>query len=105
MKGHQPIHIHRAIPRRTRTSPTIGGNEIAGSDTNEVNLKFVVKYREAAKRKQKFFETEEEAIEFARTKNPNFRRDPIQETEAQASARVLLGCTNKLRARGKTIQD
>ena len=103
MKGHQPIH--RAIPRRTRTSPTIGGNEIAGSDTNEVNLKFVVKYREAAKRKQKFFETEEEAIEFARTKNPNFRRDPIQETEAQASARVLLGCTNKLRARGKTIQD
>jgi len=103
MKGHQPIH--RAIPRRTRTSPTIGGNEIAGSDTNEPHLKFVVTYREAAKRKQKFFETEEEAIQFARTKDPNFRRDPIQDSEAQASERVLLECTNKLHAHGKTITD
>jgi hypothetical protein len=104
MKAHQPI-IHRAIPRRTRTSPTIGGNGIADSDRNGLNLQFVVKYRESAKHKQKVFETEEEAIEFARTKDPSFQRDPIQETEAQASARVLLECTNKLRAYGKTIQD
>jgi len=103
MKGHQSMH--RTIPRRTRTSPTIGGNGIAGSDTNQLNLQFVVKYREAAKHKQKVFETEDEAIQFARTQDPNFRPDPIQETEAQASARLLLECTNKLRAHGKTVAD
>ena len=59
MKGHQSMH--RAIARGAGISPTIAGNEIAGSDTNEPHLKFVVTYREAAKRKQKFFETEEEA--------------------------------------------
>src|SRR5439155_19333192 len=83
MKGHQSMH--RTISRRTQTSPTIGGNGIAGSDTNQLNLQFVVKYREAAKHKQKVFETEDEAIQFARTQNPNFRPDTIQETEAQAS--------------------
>ena len=96
--------MHRAIARGAGISPTIAGNEITGSDTNEPHLKFVVSYREAAKRKQKAFETEEEAIEFARTKNPNFRRD-IQDTEVQASARMLLDCTNRLNARGKTIKD
>jgi hypothetical protein len=104
MKAYQPT-IHRAIPRGTGISPKAGGNEIAGSDTNEPHLKFVVNYREAATHKQKVFETEEEAIQFARTKNPNFRRDSIQETKAQASARVLLECTNKLKAHGKTIAD
>ena len=64
-----------------------------------------MKYREAAKRKQKVFEKEEEAIQFARTKNPNFQRDPIQNIEAQASARMLLECTNRLNAYGKTIKD
>ena len=104
MKAHQ-LTLNGATPHRTRTLPTIGGNGIASSDTNELNLQFVVKYREAAKHKQKVFGTEEEAIEFARTKNPSFRCDPAPETEAQASARVLVECTNKLRAHGKTIQD
>lgn len=104
MKAHQ-LTLNGATPHRTRTLPTIGGNGIASSDTNELNLQFVVKYREAAKHKQKVFETEEEAIEFARTKNPGFRCDPAPETEAQASARVLVECTNKLKAHGKTIQD
>jgi hypothetical protein len=103
MKGHQPMH--RTIPRKTGISAKTGGNEIMGSDTNEPQLKFVVTYREAAKRKQKVFETEEEAIQFARTKDPNFRHDPIQDLEAQASERGLLECTNKLRAHGKTIAD
>jgi hypothetical protein len=49
------------------------------------------------------FETEGEAIEFTRTKNPNFGRD-IQNADAQASARMLLDCTNRLNARGKTIK-
>jgi hypothetical protein len=103
MKGHQSMH--RAISRKNGTSPTTRRNEIVCSDTNEAHLKFVVTYREAAKRKQKFFETEEEAIQFARSKDPNFRRDPIQDPEAQASARALLECTNKLSAYGKTIAD
>jgi hypothetical protein len=60
--------------------------------------------REGTKRKQTAFETEEAATEFARTKNPNFRRD-IQEADVQASARMLLDCTNRLNARGKTIKD
>ena len=102
MKGHP---MYRTILRRTRTSATMGGNGINGSDTNELNLQFVVKYREGAKPKEKIFETEEEAIQFARTKDPNFRCDPIQETEAQASARVLSECKNKLNAHGKTIAD
>ena len=76
-----------------------------GNEANQTHLKFVVKYREAAKRKQKLFEKEEEAIQFARTKNPNFRGDPIQGEEAQASVRMLLECTNRLNAYGKTIKD
>jgi len=104
MKAHQ-LTLNGATPHRTRTLPTIGGNGIASSDANELNLQFVVKYREAAKHKQKVFETEKEAIQFARTKDPNFGRDPIEDSEAQASERVLLECTNRLSAHGKTIQD
>ena len=104
MKAHQ-LTLNGATPHRTRTLPTIGGNGIVSSDTNELNLQFVVKYREAAKHKQKVFETEEEAIQFARTKDPNFRHDAIQNSEAQASERVLLECTNRLSAHGKTLQD
>ena len=60
--------MHKVIPRTTPISPTIGESEIPGSEANQPHLKFVVKYREAAKRKQKVFEKEEEAIQFARTK-------------------------------------
>ncbi len=97
--------MHKAVPPTSASSPIIGESEISVSEANQPQLKFVVKYREAARRKQKVFEKEEEAIQFARTKNPNFRRDPIRETEAQASARVLLECTNRLNAYGKTIKD
>jgi hypothetical protein len=40
--------MHKAIPRTTAISPTIGESEIAGSEANQPHLKFVVKYREAA---------------------------------------------------------
>jgi len=96
---------NKAISYTTAISPTIGESEIAASEAKQPHLKFVVKYREAAKRKQKVFEKVEEAIQFARTKNPNFQRDPIQEIEGQASARMLLECTNRLNAYGKTIKD
>jgi hypothetical protein len=97
--------MHKAVSLTSASSPIIGESKISVSEANQPQLKFVVKYREAARRKQKVFEKEEEAIQFARTKNPNFRRDPIRETEAQASARVLLECTNRLNAYGKTIKD
>src|SRR4030095_4620679 len=74
------------------------------SDANQPQLKFVVSYREDAKRKHKAFETEDEAIDFVRTKNPNFRRD-VHDADAQASERILLDCSNRLNARGKTIKD
>lgn len=93
------------IPTTIANAPTPRKIELQSSHANQPHLKFVVGYRETAKRKQKVFETEEDAIQFARTKNPNFRRDPIRETEAQASARVLLECTNRLNAYGKTIKD
>jgi len=95
------VSMHKAISPTSAISPTTGPS----SETNQLRLKFVVTYREAARRKQKVFEKEEEAIQFARAKNPNFRRDLIQDTEAQASARMLLECTNRLNAYGKTIKD
>jgi len=97
--------MHKATPCTTAISPTMGESEVPCSEAIQPHLKFVVNYREAAKRKQKVFEKEEEAIQFARTKNPNFRRDPIQDIEAQASARMLLECTNRLGAYDKTIKD
>src|SRR5438270_12328356 len=97
--------MHKATPHTSAISPTNGASEIPGSEANQLHLKLVVNYGEAAKRKQKVFEKEEEAIQFARTKNPNFRRDPIQDIEAQASARMLVECTNRLNAYGKTIKD
>jgi hypothetical protein len=96
--------MHPNIPPTIASAPPTRKVEIRSSDANQLQLKFVVKYREGTKRKQMAFETEEEAIGFARTKNPNFRRD-IQEADVQASARMLLDCTNRLNARGKTIKD
>ena len=97
--------MHPTIPATIANTSTPRKIEIQSGNANQPHLKFVVSYREAAKRKQKVFEREEAAIKFARTKNPNFRRDPIRETEAQASARLLLECTNQLNAYGKTIKD
>ena len=77
--------------------------ESPSSDGNYPHLEFVVRYREAAKCRQKTFKTEEEAIEFARTKNPNFRHDCTQ--EPQASTPMVLECTNRLNGHGKTIKD
>ena len=97
--------MHKAISPTSAISPITGESEISVSEANHLQLKFVVTYREAARRKQKVFGKEEEAIQFARAKNPDFRHDAIQDTEAQASACMLLECTNRLNAYGKTIKD
>jgi hypothetical protein len=96
--------MHPNVPPTIASAPPTRKVEIRSTDANQPQLKFVVKYREGTKRKQMAFETEEEAIEFARIKNPNFRRD-MQEADVQASKRMLLDCTNRLNARGKTIKD
>ena len=96
--------MHPTIPHTITIAPTRQKIEIGSSDANQLHLKFVVSYRNAGKRKQKVFETEEEAIKFARTKNPNFRRD-TEGAEAQAAARMLLDCTNRLNVHGKTIEE
>jgi len=97
--------MHEATPHMTAISPTVGESEVPGREANQLHLKFVVNYREGAKRKQKVFGKEEGAIQFARTKSPNFRRDPIQDIEAQASELMLLESTNRLNAYDKTIKD
>jgi hypothetical protein len=42
--------MHKAFAGTTAISPTIGESEIPGSEANQMHLKFVVNYREAAKR-------------------------------------------------------
>jgi integrase-like protein len=96
--------MHPVVSPTMANEPTTRKAEIPSSDANQPQLKFVVSYREAAKRKHKAFETEDEAIDFVRTKNPNFRRD-VHDADAQASERILLDCSNRLNARGKTIKD
>lgn len=86
------------------SAPTAQKIEIGSSEVNQLNLKFVVSYREDGKRKQKAFETEEEAIQFARIQNPNFGRD-TEDAEAHAAARILQDCTNKLNSYGKTVEE
>ena len=44
------------------------------SDSNRPHLKFVVNYREAAKRKRTFFETKDAADSFAAFKNAELKR-------------------------------
>jgi hypothetical protein len=67
--------------------------------------KMEIRRRDAAKRKQTAFVMEEEAVKRAPKTNPNFRRDPIQDTGAQATGHLLLECTNRLNVFGKTIKD
>src|SRR5260370_37911971 len=84
---HDSGRMHKATPH-DRNLPSMGESEIAGSEADQPHLKFVVNYREGAKPKQKVFEKEEEAIQFARARNPHFRRDPIQYLEGQTSSRM-----------------
>jgi hypothetical protein len=97
--------MHSMIPSTIAIAPTKAKMKIRRRDANQPHLKFVVNYREAVKPKQTAFVTEEEAVKRAPKKNPNFCRDPIQDTGAQATAHMLLECTNKLNAFGKTIKD
>jgi integrase len=76
------------------------------SDTNRPHLKFVVNYREEKKRKRTFFETKEEAADFARIKNAELKRNGIEGAEFPTSLRVMAhDCAERLHKFGKTISD
>jgi hypothetical protein len=97
--------MHPTLLPAITGAPTTKKIDMPSSDANQPRLRFIVNYREASKGKQKIFATEEEAIAFARTKNPDFRRDLIREPEAEEYARTLAECANKLNGYGKTIKD
>jgi len=69
-------------------------------------LKFVVNYREAGKRKRKFFETKEQAESFAAFKNAELRKFGVEGAEFSSRLREEAAeCVERLRAYGKTLTD
>lgn len=69
-------------------------------------LKFVVNYREAGKRKRKFFETRKEADAESALRAARFEAAGKEGTELTALLRVMAkDCAERLKERGKTIAD
>src|SRR5438067_7985349 len=70
------------------------------------HLRFVVGFRQSGKRSQKFFETKEEAKDFADLKNEERKLNGIEAAEFPTWLRVMAGeCTEELHPHGKTIRD
>jgi integrase len=75
-------------------------------DANRPNLKFVVGYREAGKRKRSFFETKEQAQSFAAFKNAELRHNGVEHAEFPTAWRVMAqDAMQRLKPFGKTIAD
>jgi integrase len=76
------------------------------SDSNRPNLKFVVGYREAGKRKRSFFETKEQAKSFAAFKNAELKRNGVEGAEFPTAIRVMAqNAVEQLKPFGKSIAD
>ncbi|MEO7165926.1 MAG: hypothetical protein ABI016_02705, partial [Chthoniobacterales bacterium] len=76
------------------------------SDRKRPHLKFVVNYREAGNRKRTFFETKEQATDFARLKNEELKRTGIEGASLPTKLRVeAKECAEQLREYGKTLRD
>jgi integrase len=76
------------------------------SDANRPHLKFVVNYREAGKRKRRFFEAKEPAKTFAALKNIELQRDGSEHAEFPTALRVMAqNAVEQLKPFGKTISD
>jgi integrase len=70
------------------------------------HLKFVVNYKEAGKRKRKFFEKRDHADTFADEKNIERHNEGIEHAEFPAALRIMSQeCSAALSAFGKTIKD
>src|SRR5262245_38474142 len=75
-------------------------------DDSRPNLKFVVGYREAGKRKRSFFETKEAADSFASFKNAERKRNGITHSEFPEKLRIMAQeAVEQLQPFGKTIRD
>jgi integrase len=75
-------------------------------DENRPNLKFVVGYREAGKRKRRFLETKEQANAFAAYKNAQLKSSGLEGAEFSTSLRVMAQeCAERLSGRNKTLKD
>jgi integrase len=75
-------------------------------DPNRPNLKFVVGYREAGRRRRGFFETREQAESFAAFKNAELRQNGVEHAEFPAFLRVMAQeAVEQLRPFNKTIRD
>jgi hypothetical protein len=59
------------------------------NSSDQPHLKFVVNYREAGKRKRKFFETKAQASAFAAFKNEEMKRNGVEGALFPTSARVM----------------
>jgi integrase len=76
------------------------------SDSNRPHFKFVVNYREAGKRKRKFFEAKEPATAFATFKNAELRKFGVEGAELSSRLRgEAAECVERLTAYGKTLTD
>src|SRR5215472_9792590 len=76
------------------------------SDGERPNLKFVVNYREAGKRKRSFFESKQQAESFAAFKNAELKRNGSEHAEFPTSLRVMAqNAVELLKPFGKTIMD
>jgi integrase len=76
------------------------------SDSNRPHFKFVVNYREAGKRKRKFFEAKEPAAAFAAFKNAELRKFGVEGAEFSSRLREEAAeCVERLTAYGKTLTD
>jgi integrase len=75
-------------------------------DSNRPNLKFVVEYREAGKRKRSFFEKEPQAKSFAAFKNAELRKFGVAGAEFPSRLREeAAGCVEQLKPFGKSLTD
>jgi integrase len=76
------------------------------SDSNRRHLKFVVNYREAGKRKRRFFEAKEPATTFAALKNIELHRGGVEHAEFPTALRVMAqNAVEQLTPFGKTIAE
>jgi integrase len=76
------------------------------NDKKFPHLKFVVNYKEAGKRKRKFFEKKDHADTFADEKNIEKQNKGIIHAEFPEALRIMAQeCSEALSASGKTIKD
>src|SRR5439155_10204128 len=76
------------------------------TDKKRPNLKFTVNFREAGKRRRKFFEAEAQAKSFAAFKNAELKRNGVEGAEFPTSLRVMAqNAVELLKPFGKTVTD